>query len=108
MALKFGWRIQPSGPAALNLMGLSTQVPGRFVYLSNGPDRTYEIENTSLHFQHTALKDAGFKSPESGLIVQGLKSLGQEYITYVFFSIIIPILIFSFGSSSAVIISTDT
>ena len=82
LARKFGWRIQPSGPAALNLIGLSTQVPGRFVYLSNGPDRSYQIDNTSLEFEQTALKDAGFKFPESALIVQGLKSLGQNRITH--------------------------
>lgn len=28
LARKFNWRIQPSGEAALNLLGLSTQVPG--------------------------------------------------------------------------------
>jgi hypothetical protein len=30
LARKFNWRIQPSGDAALNLMGLSTQVPARW------------------------------------------------------------------------------
>jgi len=81
LARKFGWHIQPSGSAALNLMGLSTQVPGRYVYLSNGPARTYEIGNTELVFENTALKEAGFKLRESALIVQGLKSLGREQIT---------------------------
>jgi len=32
LARKFGWRIQAAGPAALNLLGLSTQVPGRIGY----------------------------------------------------------------------------
>jgi hypothetical protein len=30
-ARKFNWRIQPSGDTALNLLGLSTQVPWRVV-----------------------------------------------------------------------------
>jgi len=81
LARKFRWQIQPSGPAALNLMELSTQVPGRFVYLSNGPDRSYEIGKTTLHFQHAVLKETSFKLPESALIVQGLRSLGQGNIT---------------------------
>ena len=81
LARKFGWRIQPSGPAAQNLLGLSTQVPARAVYLSDGPDRSYRIGNTLLVFEHTALKEAGFKRGESGLIVQALKSFGQEQIT---------------------------
>jgi len=81
LARKFGWHIQPSGPAALNLMGLSTQVPGRYVYLSDGPVRTYEVGKTKLVFEKTALKEAGFKLRESALIVQGLRSLGREQIT---------------------------
>lgn len=81
LARKFRWRIQPSGATALNYLGLSTQVPVRAVYLSDGPDRVYQIGNTSLVFEHTALKESGVKLKESGLIVQALKSLGQEQIT---------------------------
>jgi len=81
LARKFRWSIQPSGPAALNLMGLSTQVPGRLIYLSNGPDRSYEIGKLSLHFQHAVLKETSFKLPASALIVQGLRSFGQSGIT---------------------------
>ncbi|MGB9146659.1 MAG: DUF6088 family protein [Acidobacteriaceae bacterium] len=81
IARKFRWRIQPSGATALNLLGLSTQVPARAVYLSDGPDRVYEIGNSTLAFEHTALKEAGVKLKESGLIVQALRSLGPERIT---------------------------
>ena len=81
IARKFGWRIQPSGAIAANLLGLSTQVPAREAYLSDGPDRSYKIGNTTLAFEHTALKEAGFKLRESGLIVQALKSLGPERVT---------------------------
>jgi hypothetical protein len=78
---KFRWRIQPSGATALNFLGLSTQVPARAVYLSDGPDRAYQVGNTALVFEHTALKESGVKLKESGLIVQALKSLGPEQIT---------------------------
>ena len=79
-ARKFNWRIQPAGDAALNLLGLSTQVPGRLVYLSDGPNRQYDIGNHTLEFKKSALKDVGFKYRESGLIVQALKALGQERV----------------------------
>lgn len=79
-ARKFNWRIQPSGDAALNLLGLSTQVPGRLVYLSDGPNRRYDIGNYTLEFKKSALKDAGFKYRESGLVVQAVKALGQERV----------------------------
>ena len=80
LARKFGWRIQATGPAALNLLGLSTQVMGRFTYQSDGPDRSYTIGNQTIAFRHTALKESGFKLRESSLVVQALKSLGQERI----------------------------
>lgn len=81
LARKFRWRIQPSGATALNFLGLSTQMPSRAVYLSDGPDRAYRIGKTKLIFEHTALKESGVKLKESGLIIQALKSLGSERIT---------------------------
>ena len=80
LARKFSWRIQPTGDAALNLLGLSTQVPGRWVYLSDGPSRQYAIDKLTLAFRKSALKDAGFKYRESGLVVQALKALGKERV----------------------------
>ncbi|MFC1761287.1 DUF6088 family protein [Planctomycetota bacterium] len=81
LARKFGWRIQPSGAAALNMIGLSTQVPAKVTYLSDGPNRKYQIGKTTLVFESTALKDSGFKLLESALIVQSLKSLGPDHIS---------------------------
>lgn len=81
LARKFGWRIQPSGIAAQNILGISTQVPSKLAYLSDGPDRRYTIGKTTLEFQHTALKESGFKLRESSIIVHALKSLGQDNIT---------------------------
>jgi len=80
LARKFNWRILPSGDAALNLLGLSTQIPGKWVYLSDGPNREYEIAQQTLQFKKTALKDTGFKHRLSGLIVQALKALGKEHV----------------------------
>lgn len=80
-ARKFNWRILPSGDTALNLLGLSTQIPGKFIYLSDGPNRKYSILSYQLEFKKTVLKEIGFKQRESGLIVQALKALGKERIT---------------------------
>jgi hypothetical protein len=80
-ARKFNWRIQPTGDAALNLLGLSTQVPGKYIYLSDGPNRCYAIGSYKLEFKKTALKEIGFKYRESGIVVQALKALGKETIS---------------------------
>lgn len=80
LARKFNWRIQPSGDTALNLLGLSTQVPGKWLYHSDGPSRQYSIGQQVLAFRQSALKDTGLKLRESGLLVQALKALGKEHV----------------------------
>ena len=81
IARKFNWRIEISGESALNLLGLSTQVPAKYVYLSDGPNKTYDIMGTTFEFKKSSLKDIGFKHRESSLIVQALKALGRDRIT---------------------------
>ncbi len=80
-ARKFSWRIEVSGESALNLLGLSTQIPAQYIYLSDGPTKRYEVMGVQLHFKKTALKNIGFIHFESGLMVQALKALGKEHIT---------------------------
>lgn len=80
LARKFGWRIQPNGAAAQNLIGLSTQVPSQYVFHSDGPSRTYQVGNTTLEFKHVALKEADFRLHETAIIVHALKSLGRDSV----------------------------
>ena len=80
-ARKFNWRIEVLGDTALNMLGLSTQVVAKYVYLSDGPGRIYDILGTTLEFKKSSLKNIGFKYKESSLIVQALKALGRERIT---------------------------
>lgn len=78
LARKFNWRIHPPGDMALNLLGISTQVPGRPVYLSDGPSRQYVLGNLTLEFKKAALRELCFKYRESSLVVLALKALGRE------------------------------
>jgi hypothetical protein len=80
LARKSGWRIQPSENTALNLLGLSTQVPAQSVYLSDGPSKTYAVGKRQLIFKKRRLKESSFKHRESELVVQALKALGQQRI----------------------------
>lgn len=80
LARKSGWRIQPSENTALNILGLSTQVPAQAVYLSDGPSKIYEIGKRQLIFKKRSLKESGFKHSESELVVQALRALGRERI----------------------------
>lgn len=80
LARKFGWRIIPNGNVILNITGVSTQVPARYEYLSDGPYRKYHIEGTEISFRKVASKEASFRYPDSALIVQGLRALGPKAI----------------------------
>ena len=81
IAEKFAWNIIPSGDVALNMLHLSTQVPACYEYLSNGPYREYEIYGMKLKFKHTTNRLLGGMSSKSALVIQAIKSLGEENIT---------------------------
>lgn len=74
---KNGWTTCPSGDAALNLLGLSTQVPATWSYLSNGPYKSYPYGGGSIRFTHTANRMMENLSPESALVVQAFRALGS-------------------------------
>lgn len=81
IARKFAWEIEPDGATALNLLGLSTQVPATAVYRTNGPSRRYQIEKRTLQFLHTSMKDIGFQHQETAILVQAIKAMGQQAVT---------------------------
>jgi len=82
IASKFNWRIEVSGDTALNILNLSTQIQAKYIYLSDGPNKSYKLFNdVVIEFKKSVLKDIGFRYKESSLIVQALKSLGKEHIT---------------------------
>ena len=79
---KFNWRIEISGESALNILNLSTQIQAKYIYLSDGPNKSYKLFNdVEIEFKKSVLKDIGFRYKESSLIVLALKSLGKEHIT---------------------------
>ena len=53
IARNFGWTIVPCGDTALNLLGLSTQVPATWVYVSDGTYKEYSFDNTVIQFKRT-------------------------------------------------------
>ena len=81
IARNYHWTIAPCGEAALNLLGLSTQVPAVWVYVSDGPYRKYSCGNTTIEFRHRTNREISGLSYMTRLLVQALKALGQERIT---------------------------
>ncbi len=75
-------RIVPTGTYALNRLGLSTQVPANFVFLTDGSPRKIKIGNgKGILFKHTAPKNLAFKSDLAMLIVFALKELTRDGVT---------------------------
>lgn len=81
LARNFGWTIVPCGDTALNLLGLSTQVPSQWVYVSDGAYKEYTFNNTTIKFKRTTNKEISKVSYKTALTIQALKALGKENIT---------------------------
>jgi hypothetical protein len=70
-------RIIPTGVQALNLLGLSTQVPMKVVYLTDGAQRGITIGKQSIKFKKTSPKNLATKGEISGLVIQALREIGK-------------------------------
>lgn len=71
-------RLLPTGAYAQNALGLSTQVPLRMVYLTDGSPRTIKIGKRSIQFKKTTPKNLALKGKISKLVVQALKDIGKD------------------------------
>ena len=81
LARNFGWTIVPCGDTALNMLGLSTQIPAVWLYVSDGPYKTYETDGVKFQFKHTDRKNELIGVSETtALIIQALRALGKESI----------------------------
>ncbi len=80
IAKKNGVQIQPAGAHAANLAGLSEQVPGRLVFLTEGPTRKVKIGNQEIIFKKTTSKIMSSAGTREGLIIQAFKNLGKDHI----------------------------
>ena len=81
LARSYHWTIEPCGNTALNLLGLSTQVTAVWSYISDGPYKTYEWNNTKLEFKHRTNKEITGLSYMTALVIQSLKTLGSANVT---------------------------
>lgn len=81
IARKNNWSIIPSGNVALNLLGISTQVPAKWEYFSSGDTKDYQIGNSFIHFIHRADKELNRMSTKTALVIQAIKALGDENIS---------------------------
>ena len=75
-------RIVPTGDAALNKLGLSTQVPMNAVYYTDGTPRRIKVYNgKGILFKHVVPKRLNFKSELVMLITFALQTIGQGHVS---------------------------
>ena len=81
IARKYNWNIAPYNSTALNLLGLSTQVPTHYKYISSGRYKEYKIGDTVLEFKKVNPGEIANMSLKTATVIQAIKSLGKENIT---------------------------
>lgn len=80
LARKTGSRVVPSGAVAANRLGLSTQVPAKPVYLTDGRTRIVRVGSVAVLLKHAPPKDLPLGNPTSAMVFQGLIHLGKDAI----------------------------
>jgi len=81
IARNYNWTISASGDTALNLLGLSAQVPADWSYISSGPYKEYAFGNVTLTFLHRSDSQMIGMSEKTLLIIQALKAIGQGNVS---------------------------
>jgi len=73
-------KIKPAGAYALNQLGLSTQVPMNFVYITNGSSRRIKIGKAIIKFKAVNPKRLAREGTISSLVIQALEELDIKKI----------------------------
>ena len=81
IARKYNWTIAPSGNTALNLLGLSNQVPAKWTYISDGRYATFSFDNAIIEFKHRNNGDISKMSTLTAMVIQSIKAIGKDKIT---------------------------
>jgi hypothetical protein len=75
-------RLIPTGVYALNALGLSTQVPAKVVFLTDGTARVVKVgKRATVKFKRTVAKNLSYKGKISLLVVSALKEIGKDRVT---------------------------
>ena len=73
-------RVLVSESLAANLLGLTTQVPSKNVFLTDGKTKKITIGKQAIFFKHTAPKIMRLSKRKGSIVVQALKYFGKDRI----------------------------
>ncbi len=74
-------QILPTGETAQNLLGLSTQVPTRYVYLTSGSARKIVLREQTITLKRSVPRNFACKDEFMATLIQALKSIGKDNVT---------------------------
>lgn len=74
-------RIVPTGDYALHKLGLTTQVPMKVVFLTDGSARKITIGKRSITFKKASPKNVAAVGEISSLVIQALRTIGKDELT---------------------------
>lgn len=76
LARKTGSQVQSDGARAAHVLGLSTQVPSKSTYLTDGPSRRVVLGNRVIHLRHASPRHLIAPGSPAGTVVQALRHVG--------------------------------
>lgn len=74
-------RIVPTGDYALHKLGITTQVPMKVVFLTDGSARKITIGKRSITFKKASPKNVAAVGEISSLVIQALRTIGKDELT---------------------------
>jgi hypothetical protein len=80
-AEKNGAKLQVSGAYAANLLGLSEQVPGKIIFLTDGPSGVISLGKSKILFKKTTIKNMHAAGTKEALVIQSFKFMKEKNIT---------------------------
>jgi len=80
IAVRDNAEVLPSAMTVLNALGLSTQVPMNYTYLTTGSERTINIYNRKVVLKRGVPKNFCYGTRLISLLVQALKALKKENV----------------------------
>ncbi len=72
--------MQPSPSMAANQLGLSTQVPSKPTYMTDGPTRTKKVGRQVIQFRNASSKTLVGAGQKTGVVFQALRYVGKDRV----------------------------
>lgn len=73
--------ILPTGNTAIHQLGLTTQVPTNYEFLTNGAARKLQVGNRTITLKHGVANNFAFKGKLMPVLHQALRAIGKDNIT---------------------------